>query len=119
MSTQEVADKLVALCREGRFTEAIDEFYADNIVSFEPKGAPMEHTEGKEAVKGKTEYWYSTVEEVHSGEISDPVVAGSHFTISMKMDVTYKEGGRMPMEEIAVYEVKDGKIVSEQFFYSM
>jgi ketosteroid isomerase-like protein len=37
----------------------------------------------------------------------------------MNMDVTYKEGGRMPMNEIAVYEVKDGKIAAEQFFYNM
>lgn len=119
MNTQEVADKLVALCREGKNHEAIEELYADNITSYEPKGSPMELTEGKEAVKGKTDYWYSTVEEVHSGEVSDPVVAGNHFSVSMKMDVTYKEGGRVPMEEVAVYQVKDGKIVSEQFFYNM
>jgi hypothetical protein len=77
----------------------------------------MELTEGKEAVMGKTEYWYSTVEEVHSGEVSDPIVTGNFFSCTMDMDVTYKEHGRMPMNEVAVYEVNDGKIVSEQFFY--
>ena len=30
---------------------------------------------------------------------------------------TYKGMGRQKMDEIAVYEVKDGKIVKEQFFY--
>jgi len=119
MSTQEVADKLVALCREGKNHEAIADLYADNIVSYEPKGSHMEITEGKEAVKAKTDYWYESVQEVHSGEVSDPIVAGDHFSVSMKMDVTYKEGGRMPMHEIAVYQVKDGKIASEQFFYSV
>jgi ketosteroid isomerase-like protein len=79
----------------------------------------MERTEGKEAVIGKNQYWYSTVEEIHSGEVSEPIVSGDFFTVSMYMDVTYKEGGRMPMQEIAVYEVKDGKIVAEQFFYNM
>jgi limonene-1,2-epoxide hydrolase len=35
----------------------------------------------------------------------------------MGMDVTMKGAGRINMEEIAVYEVKDGKIVKEQFFF--
>ncbi|WP_295798483.1 nuclear transport factor 2 family protein [Mucilaginibacter sp.] len=119
MNTQQVADRLVSLCREGKNIDAINELYDDNIVSHEAKGSPMELAEGKEAVLGKNQYWYSTVEEIHSGEVSNPIVIGNFFTVSMHMDVTYKEGGRMPMQEIAVYEVKDGKIVAEQFFYNM
>jgi ketosteroid isomerase-like protein len=119
MDTQEVAQKLVQLCREGKNIDAINELYDDNIVSSEPKGTPMELAEGKDAVIGKNQHWYSMVEEIHSGEVSDPIVKGNFFTVSMDMDVTYKEGGRMPMQEIAVYEVKDGKIVAEQFFYNV
>lgn len=118
MNTQEVANRLVELCREGKNMDAVDELYADHIVSHEPKGSPMEFTEGKQAVRGKSEYWYSTVEEVHSGEVSDPIVTGNFFSCTMDMDVTYKEHGRAPMNEVCVYEVKDGKIVSEQFFYN-
>jgi hypothetical protein len=33
------------------------------------------------------------------------------------MDVTYKDGNREKMDEVVVYEVKEGKIVKEQFFY--
>jgi ketosteroid isomerase-like protein len=119
MKTQEVAEKLVQLCREGKNIDAINELYADDIVSLEAQGSPMERTEGKEAVLGKNQYWYSTVEEIHSGEVSEPIISGDFFTVSMYMDVTYKEGGRMPMNEIAVYEVKDGKVIAEQFFYNM
>jgi limonene-1,2-epoxide hydrolase len=35
----------------------------------------------------------------------------------MGMDVTIKGQGRMKMDEVAVYEVKDGKIVLEHFFF--
>lgn len=118
MNTQEVANRFIKLCQEGKNIEAINEFYADHIVSHEPKGAPMERTEGKEAVLGKTTHWFSTVEEIHSGHVSDPIVGGNFFSCTMDMDVTYKEHGRMPMSEVCVYEVKDGKIVSEQFFYN-
>ncbi len=51
------------------------------------------------------------------GYCSEPVVGGNHFSVAMGMDVTMKGGERMQMDEIAVYEVKDGKIVKEQFFF--
>jgi ketosteroid isomerase-like protein len=118
MSTQQTADKLVAFCREGKNIDAINELYSDDIVSMEATGDPNEF-KGKQAVLDKNNYWYSSVEEVHSAIISDPIIAGNFFTVSMIMDVTYKGAGRMMMEEIAVYEVEDGKIVFEQFFYGM
>ena len=36
MTTQEVADKLVSLCREAQFETAVAELYSPNIVSVEP-----------------------------------------------------------------------------------
>jgi len=119
MNTQQVAERLVALCREGKNIDAINELYDDNIVSHEVKGSPMELTEGKEAVIGKNQWWLNSVDEIHGGDVSDPVVTGNFFAVAMETDATYKEGGRMIMKEIAVYEVKDGKIVVEQFFYNM
>jgi hypothetical protein len=119
MKTQEVAEKLVQLCREGKNTQAIDELYADSIISKEPKGTPMEFTEGKDAVRNKTVHWEESVEEIHNATISEPLVSENHFSVVMNLDVTYKEHGRMDMSEIAVYEVKDGQIVAEEFFYRM
>jgi ketosteroid isomerase-like protein len=119
MTTQQVAEKLVQYCREGKNLDAINELYADNIVSKEPKGSHAELVEGKEGVLAKNQQWYDMVEEVHSGIVSDPIVTGNFFAVTMEMDVTYKEHGRMGMQEVAVYEVKDGKIIADQFFYNM
>lgn len=119
MTTTEVANKLVGLCREGRHLEAIQSLYADNIVSREVPGTPNEITEGIKAVHQKSEDFFASVEEWHGGDLSDPMVAGNHFTTKMTMDATFKDGNRMQMEELGVYEVRDGKIVNEQFFYSM
>ncbi|MEL7534617.1 MAG: nuclear transport factor 2 family protein [Bacteroidota bacterium] len=118
MNTQEVANQLVSLCREGKNMEAVQSLYSDKIVSVEPAGAPVEITEGKEAVIAKTQNFYSMVEEMHGGTVSDPVVVGNHFTVSMGMDITMKGVGRTEMNEICVYEVQDGKIVREQFFFT-
>jgi hypothetical protein len=116
---QEVAHRLVDLCREGKNVDAINELYDDNIVSLEPEGSPMAgKTVGKEAVLGSTNQWFSSVEEIHSAYISDPIVSGNFFACTMDIDATYKEQGRNEMSELCVFEVKNGKIVTSQFFYN-
>ena len=119
MSTQSVADQLVQMCREAKNADVLEQLYADNIVSREIAAAPAPLVEGKDAVRQKSEQWFASVEEFHSGTVSDPLVAGNFFSCSMSFDVTFKERGRTQMEEICVYEVTDDQIVSEQFFYSM
>src|SRR5471030_2018961 len=119
MNTQEIANRLVQLCREGKNVQAINELYHNDVVSKEPVGSPMELAEGKANVLAKTTGWYETVEELHSAVISDPIVSGDFFSCTMDMDVTYKGQGRMAMHEICVYGVKDGKIISDSFFYNM
>ncbi|SDP55913.1 SnoaL-like domain-containing protein [Mucilaginibacter sp. OK268] len=119
MNTQEVANALVQFCREGKNFDAMNELYADNIVSQEPKGAYEEFTNGKEAVIEKSKQWFESVEEIHGGTVSDPIVSANFFAVTMDTDVTFKGMGRVNMQEICVYEVKDGKIVFERFFYSI
>jgi len=116
MTTQEVADKLVTLCRKGKNTEAVKTLYADNVVSVEADGDPKE-VHGLEAVIKKSDQFDKGFE-VHGSEISDPLVYGNHFAIKYVLEATQKESGqRMEMGEIAVYEVHDGKITREEFFY--
>ena len=119
MNTQKVANRLVELMRNGDGMTAINELYADNIVSKEMPGFPSEVTSGKEAVTQKSIQWFNNVVEFHKSEISEPQVAGNHFSCTMDFDVTFKDRGRQQMNEICVYEVNNGKIVNEQFFYAM
>lgn len=119
MTTQEVANKYVAYMQTGKFQEAYDELYAPNAISIEPDGTPTPRSEGMEAIHAKAAMWESMVEEAHGGGCSEPLVAGNHFTVTMWNDSTMKGRGRHKMEEVCVYEVQDGKIVKEQFFYGM
>lgn len=119
MKAHEVANRLVQLCREGHDIDAINELYDDNIVSIEPEGSPMSgKTVGKEAVLESTNRWYNSVEQLHSSQVSDPVVSGNFFACAMNFDMTFKGQGRNTMDELCVYEVKDDRIVKAQFFYS-
>lgn len=118
MTTSEVANQLVGYCRKGQFENAIKELYSPDIVSVEPDGAPIKEVTGLEGVIQKGENFNSMVEEFHGMEVSDPVVADQFFSCSMKMDVTFKGAPRSTMEEICLYQVDNGKIIREEFFFT-
>ena len=121
MTTQEVATTLVRLCSAGKFDEAINTLYAKDIVSMEAGAPPGQSREAKgfDAVAAKGQWWAAN-HEVHACKVEGPLVAGSHFAVTFKLDVTFKPGNkRFEMEEVAVYKVAEGKIVYEEFFYAM
>jgi len=118
MSTQDIANRLVELCSKGDFEGAQKELFADDCVSIEPHASPAfeKETKGLDAIIEKGKKWASMVEEYHSMNVSQPLVGTNSFAVTMSMSVTMKDQGRMDMTELCVYNVKDGKIVSEQFF---
>jgi hypothetical protein len=119
MKTEEIAKKLVAHCRKGEWEAAQKALYAKDAMSIEPESSPAfeKETKGLDAIIEKGHKFNSMVEKYHSITVSDPLVAGDAFAITLAMDMEMKGRGRTPMSEIGVYTVEDGKIVSEQFFY--
>lgn len=73
-------------------------------------------TKGKDAVLAKIQKFDSSIEESYGNEVSAPFITGNAITFTLTMDIKMKGKDRMKMEEICVYEVKDGKVKSEQFF---
>ncbi len=118
MTTKEVANKLVAMCREGKVEEAKLEFFTEETVSTEPKeGLLPKETKGLKAIQDKATLFISHVAEFYGSTITEPVVAGDFFSIGWDTDLQMKGEKRQSMNELCVYEVKEGKIVSERFFY--
>ena len=119
MTTQDIAHDLVAMCKEGRFAESGEKYWADDVVSVEAMGGDSAESRGKAAARAKGEWW-SNAHEVHDSKVEGPYVNGGEFTVRFVMDITNKETGqRMTMDEIALYRLKDGKIAEERFFYAM
>jgi hypothetical protein len=118
MSTKEIAKKLKKHCDKGNFEVAQKELFAKDAVSIEPEasGGFEKETHGLDAILQKGKKWNEMVSATHSIEISEPLIAGNTFSITMRMDVTTKDRGRMDITELCVYNVKNGKIISEQFF---
>lgn len=120
-TVSEIANDLVKHCSKGEFDAVLDKHYSDKIVSIEPVAAPNmpARQEGIAAIRAKNEWWVEN-HEMHGGSVEGPFVSETQFAVRFKFDVTFKPTGqRMEMTEMALYTVKDGKIVQEEFFYNM
>jgi hypothetical protein len=122
MDTLEVGKKLVELCKQGKNDEAIESLYAQDIVSVEAGAPPGDSAErrGLPAIRDKSAWWNGN-HTIHSATVEGPFPNGDRFAVRFTYDVTAKHLGnaRITMDEVALYTVKDGKIVREEFFYTM
>jgi len=117
MKTKQIAENLVSWCNKGDYDRCYQELYSPEIVSIEPNWSSYPKAEGMKEIAKKGEWWEENFE-VHSSKASEPTVANNWFSVRFDMDTTHKPSGqRSKSSEIAVYQVKDGKIVQEQFFY--
>jgi len=118
MTTLEVAARFNELAQQEKWFEIQDELFADNVRSVEPENSPyFEYAEGKGPVRRKGMAFVEKVEQVHESYTTHPVIGGNHFAVGRGFEITSKDFGRIKIEEIMLYEVKDGQIVLEQFFY--
>jgi len=117
-ATESVARQLVEYCKAGRNVDAINKLYSPDIVSVEAtdfENMPARMT-GIDAIRQKNEWWYANMQ-VHSSEVDGPYVHGDQFAVKYTFDTTDKRSGKRGRgSEIALYTVKDDKIVMEQFF---
>lgn len=119
MTTQEVANQLVQMCREAKYEEIYQTLFSPEILSKEPEGAMWLEARGLEQLAEKGKNWNEMVDEFIEGTVSDPIVAGDHFACTMKSKVKFKGAPEaVDMDEVCVYKVENGKVVLEQFFYT-
>ncbi|MEL6658417.1 MAG: SnoaL-like domain-containing protein [Bacteroidota bacterium] len=119
MTIEAIANRLVEICRAGNWNDAYRELFASDAKAYEMEGVPDRITEGVATLIAKGEAHAANWETVHEIVISDPLVFGNFFSVGMRIDVTRKDGVHEIAEEMCVYEVKDGKVIAERFFYSM
>lgn len=118
MTTKDVAAKFYEYMQQGAWEKIYAELYSPDATSEEsPGNTDWTKANGMAEIAEKGKKWNETIEAMHGGTTGEPIVAGNYFTCYMTMDFTPKGGERMNFEEIGFYTVKDGKIISEQFFY--
>ena len=118
MDARKTAARLVELCRQKKYLQAIDELYADDASSREDHGGGSE-TSGKPAVRGGTEQWLAAFD-LPEHHVDAPLFCGDRFSVRFSGRMAKKDGsGEHKYEEIGIYTVKNGKIVRQEFYYDM
>jgi ketosteroid isomerase-like protein len=121
MATMEIAKRYVALVKEQKNEECLNELFAKDAVSVEAGAPPGQERKavGVDAIRGKSKWWRDN-HVVHGAEVDGPYPHDDRFAVRFTFDVTFKpDNKRFTMNEIGLFTIKDGKIVKEEFFYSM
>lgn len=116
----DVARDYTAMLRLGQFEAAGERYWANGVTSVEPAdlkiGIPA-FVSGIEAARDKARFRFGT------GRIDDlgidgPFVTGDQFALFLDMLITDPaSGSAQPFTEIAIFTVRDGRIIEERFFY--
>ncbi len=119
METQEMAERLYELCSSKLFAQAQIELYSNNAVSIEPANAKwgLETVKGKEALMQKGKSFMALVTEWHAASTGRPMVYGPFIFMEMQMDLTVHGLGKISIHEMGKFEVVNGEIISEAFYY--
>lgn len=119
MTTQDIANQLVALLREGNYEAIYDQLFdAEKVRHIEPQSPHFADLTGVEALKAKDTAMMAHIEQAALPQVGEPIIAGNHFAVPYLMSATLKNGQSLSIDEIILYQVEGGKIVLEQFFYS-
>ncbi|MGD1957608.1 MAG: SnoaL-like domain-containing protein [Fulvivirga sp.] len=118
MTTQEIAARLHELVKQGDNATAYNELFADNAIAIEPKFPGFEKVDGLDSIRKKGEALVSNVQEIKSRTVSDEIIVGdNHISLGISLDAILKDGSPFKFSEVVLYEVTNGKIISEQFYY--
>ncbi|MDN5216642.1 nuclear transport factor 2 family protein [Fulvivirgaceae bacterium BMA12] len=115
MTYKEKAQDIYNQIQQGNILGAFDQYYAENVVMSEPSGT----REGKAACRAYEEQFLNSVQEFHGLEVkkigSDE--ANGVVFLETAMDVTFKDGNRVNMEQVSVQQWEGDQIVNERFYY--
>ena len=98
----------------GRFMEGYESFYADDIVMQELTDEPCL---GKDANRQRQNQFFGLVQEVHSVQLLGGALAGNQAYSEWVYDISFKDGLRYRLSEVAVREWADGRVVRERFYW--
>ncbi|WP_426668286.1 SnoaL-like domain-containing protein [Mucilaginibacter sp. McL0603] len=112
----EIANRLKEMLSEQKFVEAYQLLFSEDAESIDPLNTSGQPLKGLTTLLEREKDFLSRVTTIHKISLSEPIIAGSYFTLSLKMSFDVKGQGHMDVDELCVYKVKEGKILSQQFF---
>ena len=114
MPNRERVAALIKRVEDGRYVEALQEFYADDATMQENGQAPriglkklVEHERGVMAA----------FKEIRTLPVKTWLVDGDHVTIHWVFEFTRPDGTRFGMDELALQRWRGDRVAEERFYY--
>jgi len=75
-------------------------------------------TIGKDANRRREKDFFSAITEFRDAEIKNLIIGENVSIVEWFIDYTHSEGGPVKVNQVAVQEWQDGKIINERFYYT-
>lgn len=98
----------------GKILETFDTYYADDVVMSENR---TDERVGKKVNREYEVQFLDNVHEFHGAQVGRVIVESEHAAVEWSFDITFKDGNRVKMQQVAVQTWKDGKIIREDFYH--
>ena len=108
--------ELLEYVAQGRIMDAMNEFYADDVLMEEPAYGT---TAGLPANLEREQKFVDSVKEFRNFEVKNLTTSENAAMYENVMDWIDVNDQEMHVEQVSVQEWKDGKIVHERFYYAM
>ena len=115
MTFKEKTQDLYNMIGQGQLLEAFDKYYSEGVVMTEPTGT----REGKAACREYEVQFLNNIQEFHNMTV-DAIASDEEngvVFVETGLDVTFRDGNRVKMEQVAVQKWEGDQIVHERFYY--
>lgn len=106
---------LFAYIRQGRILDAINEFYAEEVVMQENDQPP---TVGREANLVREKKFLSSVKEWQGFDVTAKGVGEDVTFYETVMDWVTTDGTKVHVEQVVVAKWQDGRIIHERYYHN-
>jgi ketosteroid isomerase-like protein len=114
MPSRERVNAFVATVRQGRYVEAIADFYASDATMRENLGAPRG---GRDALIAHEKAVLASVERIVTTKADPVMVDGDRVVIGWRFEMTGRDGTVRGLSELALQTWRGDEIAEERFFY--
>lgn len=114
MDLKSKIEKLNEMVLNGQAMDALEEFYAENVVMQENNEEPIL---GKEANRKREEEFFSKITDFRGAAVKSVAVGENVTMVEWHFDYTHVDRGDCKYDQVAVQRWENGLIVNERFYY--
>jgi len=109
-----ISESLIELLKKQEFIKAYEELFSQEAESIDPLYSASSSLKGLTGLIERERAFFTRAK-INSVDVSEPIHCGTYFTFKLSMNFSI-EGKTHNLDELCVYKVGQGKIISQQFF---